>query len=96
MAKKRDIEQRWGCTECDWNGADSELLVADNPFDADQLIHGCPDCKAVGSLESACDEPGCTRLSSCGFPTPAGYRRTCYDHSVFKNGASYHVPEVRK
>ena len=27
-----------------------------------------------------CDEPGCDRETSCGFPTDAGYRRTCGDH----------------
>lgn len=29
---------------------------------------------------NACDEPGCTREATCGFPTPSGYRRTCGEH----------------
>jgi hypothetical protein len=31
-----------------------------------------------------CDEPGCYTGVSCGFPTDNGYRRTCYEHSSFK------------
>jgi hypothetical protein len=27
-----------------------------------------------------CDEPGCEKETSCGWPSPAGYRRTCGDH----------------
>lgn len=27
-----------------------------------------------------CDEPGCSKRASCGFPTPDGYRRTCGEH----------------
>ena len=27
-----------------------------------------------------CDEPGCEKATSCGFPTDTGYRRTCGDH----------------
>ena len=42
--------------------------------------------RAIESYEDAsvyaneCDEPGCTKESSCGWPTEGGYRRTCYDH----------------
>lgn len=37
------------------------------------------------NLLNLCDEPDCFKDSSCGFPTDEGYRRTCYDHSKFKN-----------
>jgi hypothetical protein len=30
--------------------------------------------------EEMCDESGCNEPSTCGTPTPAGYRRTCSDH----------------
>jgi len=49
--------------------------------------------RAIEAYEAAlelcrqCDEPGCTREASCGWPVSgvtgdgsAGYRRTCYDH----------------
>lgn len=28
----------------------------------------------------ACDEPGCIKRRTCGWPSPAGYRHTCGDH----------------
>ena len=27
-----------------------------------------------------CDEPGCTREATCGWPVKGGYRRTCAEH----------------
>ena len=27
-----------------------------------------------------CEEPGCKKQSSCGWPSPSGYRRTCGEH----------------
>lgn len=77
----QDQPQRWICQSCQWNGGDAELLAAPNPFDTEDKIVGCPHCKAVNEIVSACDEPGCKRESSCGFPTPGGYRRTCGQHA---------------
>ena len=72
---------RWLCQSCDWIGNDAELLRAPNPFDAETTICGCPKCKAVDDIINACDEPGCTREASRGFPTQHGYRRTCGRHA---------------
>jgi len=30
--------------------------------------------------ERKCDEPGCDEHSTCGWPSPGGYRRTCFEH----------------
>lgn len=30
-----------------------------------------------------CDEPGCRRANSSGWPSPTGYRHTCHEHSDF-------------
>jgi len=68
------------CKECDWHGLETEMLRAPNPFDAEEILTGCPKCKSVGSLVLACDEPECWQESSCGTPTPSGYRRTCGKH----------------
>lgn len=68
------------CNECVWRGLESEMLTAPNPFDADDSIIGCPQCKSVNSLFNACDEPGCWLSVSCGTPTPGGYRSTCGKH----------------
>lgn len=36
-----------------------------------------PEVKAVLQM---CDVPGCYEAHSCGWPSEAGYRTTCYDH----------------
>ena len=74
---------RWRCSDCNWIGNDGELLSAPNPFYPDDTILGCPNCKQIGEFIELCDEPGCDRPATCGSPTPSGYRRTCFDHSVF-------------
>jgi phage FluMu protein Com len=76
---------RFVCDACGWLGNESDLLVAANPFDATASITGCPKCKNIDDLVNACDEPGCQRHASCGFPTQYGYRRTCGLHA-YKGG----------
>jgi hypothetical protein len=73
-------QEKWVCDRCDWCGPWREVLIAPNPFDERDVIHGCPDCKEVASLQRACDVPSCTLAVSCGFPTPEGYRNTCSKH----------------
>lgn len=68
------------CEGCNWHGPQSEMLTAPNPFDPAGAINGCPKCKSVECLVVACDEPDCWRETSCGTPTPTGYRRTCGEH----------------
>jgi hypothetical protein len=81
----RNELKRWRCQECKAITLEPALLSAPNPFDPDDTIVGCPNCKSVAEFDELCDEPGCERPASCGFPTAAGgYRRTCYDHSDFK------------
>ena len=70
----------WGCKHCDWIGKNAGLLCAPNPFRPEDEILGCPKCKSVEDFFNVCDEPGCKEESSCGFPTPSGYRRTCGKH----------------
>jgi len=65
---------------CTWHGQDSEQLSAVNPFDAGDKIYACPECKEIGSVVVACDEPDCWRAVSCGTPTLTGYRTTCGEH----------------
>jgi hypothetical protein len=56
------------------------VLSAPNPFDSEDVITGCPNCKEVNRLRSTCDEPNCWEADSMGIATPNGYRRTCYAH----------------
>jgi len=68
------------CDECGWHGQEEEMLIAKNPFDESENVNGCPKCKSVDSMLVACDEPGCWKQTSCGTPTPDGYRTTCGQH----------------
>lgn len=74
------MTDRWKCQEC--AAIVTEYLTGPNPFDATDTIIGCPNCKCVDTLLQVCDEPECNQLSSCGFPTPTGYRRTCGKHYI--------------
>lgn len=65
---------------CNWHGDSSEVLRAKNPFDEDEVIEGCPECREINSPRQACDEPGCWKEATCGTPTPEGYRSTCGEH----------------
>lgn len=73
-------DQKCLCKSCDWQGLVSELLTAQNPFDPGETISGCPKCKAIDDAIVACDEPGCWREATCGWPSESGYRWTCGKH----------------
>jgi hypothetical protein len=68
------------CPDCSWRGQDHDLLRAANPFDASEVITGCPNCHSVNDKPWACDEPGCWWAATCGTPTDDGYRSTCNEH----------------
>lgn len=68
------------CKHCGWHGWRHEVLTAQNPFDSDTTIDGCPSCKSVDCLDIVCDEPGCWSEASCGTSTKSGYRLTCGMH----------------
>jgi hypothetical protein len=72
------------CEDCGWKGTDSQSLTAPNPFDKEDSVVGCPKCKAVNKLRTACDEPECWEEDTCGTPavygSSTGYRRTCGKH----------------
>jgi len=71
---------KWKCDTCKWVGQLSECLVAASPFDVKDTLLGCPKCKDVNTLFGVCDEVGCHIVSTCGWPTSNGYRRTCGEH----------------
>ncbi len=72
---------RCKCEQCGNICDDSEILIAQNPFDPTDMLNGCPSCKSVDSLVNACDEPGCLKSATTGWPSDKGYRYTCYEHS---------------
>lgn len=76
---------KWRCEDCGWLGTHDQLLIGYNPFDATQIIHGCPVCKEINTMAGICDEPGCEQKVCCGWNTDDGrYRNTCFNHSKFK------------
>lgn len=80
-------KQRWRCTNCGTTTLGPELLTAPSPFDADDVLSGCPKCKQCSDgFDLLCDEPGCNSVAGCGWPTGddsdswGGYRNTCGKH----------------
>ena len=79
-----DAKKKWKCNECNEISLETELLYAKSPFDETDTLTGCPKCKGCNGFDEICDEPGCDRTTSCGFPAGdewGGYRRTCHEHS---------------
>lgn len=68
------------CDECDTITHTSDLLHAPNPFDAEDIVAGCPFCKSIDCFRPVCDAADCHRYASSGTPTPDGYRWTCHKH----------------
>ena len=77
------MTERYKCCECSEIVSEGEVLRAPSPFDATDILIGCPNCKSVDSFELLCDEPGCNNTVVCGWPSPQGYRRTCHQHSIW-------------
>lgn len=65
---------------CGWYGTEDKVLEALNPFDDLDILVGCPRCKDVNTIVTACDELGCWKPIECGTPTADGYRSTCSRH----------------
>lgn len=71
---------RWRCEHCRKIVPDAEMLRAPHPFEPGDSVLGCPSCHAIDAFVDVCDEPGCDLDASCGWPSDAGYRRTCHKH----------------
>jgi hypothetical protein len=69
------------CNACDHEMSIRSLLTATNPFDPADTIYGCPHCcQCTEGFTMLCDENGCHRDVTSGWPSPAGYRHTCHIH----------------
>ena len=71
-----------GCSECDWRGFAEDMLEAENPFEPDQMITGCPTCMSIDKEVRICDIKGCNREATCGTPVPDDreYVTSCGQH----------------
>jgi hypothetical protein len=73
----------WECKECGWRGNDSEIVQFADPEMPGNSWRICPNCRNAECFDNMCDEPaGCRRIASVGWPSPDGYRRTCYEHWI--------------
>lgn len=80
-------EMRVRCDGCNQIVEQDDLLEAAHPFAPNDIIHGCPICRQCeDGFTAVCDEGACEALASCGWPSEAGYRRTCYEHSHWSVG----------
>lgn len=70
---------KWICQECGFIGPIDAFDKVPDPRGPDTWTV-CPKCRQPENVVAACDEPGCKQASTCGFPIPDGYRRTCGDH----------------
>lgn len=81
-----DEHRRWKCKQCDHICRSADLLHAPHPFDKDDVVVGCPNCKSVDSFTAACDVDGCRHESSSGTPTTdgsyGGYTYRCHEHRL--------------
>ena len=71
----------WRCDECEAVYLDCDLdRVPDPQQGSTRVWTVCPGCRAAEQFTNLCDEPGCLRQASCGWPSISGYRRTCGVH----------------
>ena len=69
------------CDECGWTGTQDDICVVSDPKEGSEAKWSiCPQCRSAEQFTNMCDEPGCSREASCGFPSVSGYRRTCFEH----------------
>lgn len=74
--------RKWRCECCSEVVADDELLYAPSPFDPDDQLVGCPECRSAEGFAELCEIEGCLRGATCGGPSSDGvYRRTCSEHA---------------
>ncbi len=72
---------KWMCEQCNWKGYEHQLLLGCNPFNPDEEITGCPECKIIEQFMQTCDEPNCWLEAGCGTPFGlSGYKRHCHKH----------------
>jgi hypothetical protein len=79
-----DPNKIFRCDVCDEDVKQKDILRAPNPFDADDIVSGCPHCKSVygeGSFTEICEVEGCGKPATCGKPLRnGGYLRGCFKH----------------
>jgi hypothetical protein len=74
------MSDRWLCEECRHVCDADDILRAPNPFDPEDTLHFCPDCKQPNQLTRTCWK--CDKPASSGTPTKThGYVWACHEHA---------------
>lgn len=47
------------CRDCSWKGMWLDILRAAHPWDEDDILVGCPECKGVNTVYEACGVDSC-------------------------------------
>lgn len=81
---------KWVCLECRHVGpiAEFDFIADPRPGHEGSGWYACRHCDGIDDkVTTACDEPGCIKEGTCGFPVndERKYRRTCFEHATFFN-----------
>jgi hypothetical protein len=72
---------RFRCDVCNEVTGASDILSAENPWDSDQGIWGCPNCKSANEFTRVCDVDGCSDSVLIGSVAGDGlYHFRCMEH----------------
>jgi hypothetical protein len=97
FASEHDFANKWICLKCRFIGPIEAFYFVPDPRRGAVTDgwYACNWCDSVDQITTACDEYGCTREGSCGFPVDdvRRYRRTCFEHSKFNRKAVEKTPE---
>ncbi len=88
--------KKWKCTECGTVTDEDNLLIEKNPFAKGFIIQGCPTCFSVNSMTPVCDEYGCEKVATFGYPTDEGYRNTCGEHMRKYKDKTEEITEIHR
>ena len=73
MTYSEPLPARAVCKACGWKGLWREILKAPHPWDADDILVGCPTCQDVNVVYEACGVEGCDgRFYVTHFPKGPG------------------------
>jgi DNA-directed RNA polymerase subunit RPC12/RpoP len=74
MSNLPEAPKAYLCTECGARVETADVLTAPNPFDPDDTISACPECRSIEQFARACTVPDCKNTVGCGVPGALGYR----------------------
>jgi hypothetical protein len=72
---------KFRCVGCGLVHLQSERPSAPSPFDPQDILTCCPECKDTADPDHLCQEQGCVEMAGCGTPFGmSGYKFHCRNH----------------